>query len=1022
MNNKTLLVRAILLTMAVCSALTFNPSASSAAPAPLPAGAVITGIVLDRTGETITGATVSTVGTGGRKLAVTDLGGKFEIDVQPGTELQIDYVGYNSVRVIAGDDMEVTLTPDSTDPDLVEVVAYGSQKKVAVTGAISSVRGDELTRTPVSSINNVLAGYLPGVTSIQYSGEPGADAAAIFIRGKGTWENASPLVLVDGVEREMWDIDPNEIESVTALKDASATAVYGMRGANGVLLVTTRRGREGKARVNVSASFSALTPTSRITPASSYEYATFYNSMCANDGRDPVFNDLVLDKFRTGSDPVRFPSVNWADYILKDAALQQQHNVNVSGGNNRVRYFVSAGMFTQDGLFREWGESYRYGYQYRRFNYRANVDINATRTTIVSVSVAGKIDDRNTPRTDLGSADMINAIYCATPFCSPGFIDGRFVMNSTDPTDNLSGDTRNQLPFVGSSPMAYYADQPGGYRYNDNRISIDLALTQRLDFITKGLDIRLKGAYNTLYQLTGTATAQIATYFPVLQPDGQTIVFRKSGEKADPTYTTSQTSVGRDWYAEISVNYNRTFNGHTVGALVLYNQSKTYYPAAYAGINRAYAGLAGRVTYDYRNRYLAEFNIGYNGSGNYARGHRFGTFPAGSLGWVISGEPFFEPLKDAVSLLKLRASCGLTGYDAAGYLYFAGSGVGDGTIPMGGVETNPSASWEKAFEQNYGADVNFLDDRLRIAFDYYREQRRDILVPDLSAPAIAGGTPVYASLGRANRWGWEVSVNWDDRVGKDFRYWIGANVSRNRNEIVGEGTRIGSHRLYQFWKYYYDGCEADYQKEFGSTFPTQLVGTLKPGDCVFVDIDKNGVIDESDKVSGLGHTDYPEFFGGLNLGLQYKGLSFSAQLTGAWNVSRLIGGVFRKPFTNTAFGNPAEGGLLSYHLGSTWTTDNPSQSAEYPRATWDNAEQNYADCTLYEKDAKYLRVKALQLSYDFDFPFMRKIGLSQLQLALSAYNPFTFTSYKWGDPEALAGGSPSYPLPRTFTASLKVGF
>ncbi|MCQ2154172.1 MAG: TonB-dependent receptor [Bacteroidales bacterium] len=1048
MNNKTLIRRAILPSAVICLALTFNPYTAFAVSSPLAvngAGDVVTGIVLDETGETITGAKVST--SDGGTLAVTDYEGKFEIDVRPGTELQVAYVGYNTVRIVAGDGMEVTLTPDTPDSDRIEMIAYGVRKKAAVTGAVSSMNGDELLKTSVGSVNNLLAGRLPGVTAVQWSGEPGADAAEIFVRGRGTWQNSSPLILVDGVEREMWDIDPNEIESVTVLKDASSTAVYGMRGANGVLLITTRHGREGKARINVSTSFTAVTPTRKIEPASSFEYAGFYNQMCANDGREQAFSDFAIEKFRTNADPVRFPNVNWADYIMKDVALQQQHNVNVSGGSNRVKYFISAGMYAQDGLFKEWGKSYSYDYGYKRFNYRANVDINASKTTLVSASISGKVDGKDTPRAGQGSADMMKAIYCATPFYGPGFVDGRYIVNSASPSDNLSGNWQDQLPFVGKSPMAYYDDQPGGYHCSNNKMSIDLAVTQRLDFITKGLDIKVKGAYNTFYQLLGATTAQVSFYTPVLQQDGNTVIYRKTGDDVAPSYSTSQSAVGRDWYAEASVNYNRTFGGHTVTGLLLYNQAKEYYPSAYSDIPYTYFGLAGRVSYDYKNRYMAEFSIGYNGSGNFAPERRYGTFPAGSLGWAISNEPFFKPLKSVVSLLKLRASWGVTGNDnfrAVRSMYFADTygashsallesgalsynfGVQSGTLSpgvTGEAADSPLVGWEKAYGQNYGLDLNFLDDRLSISFDWYREHRTDILIPAYdAAPAIEGGlAPVFNSA-EANRRGWEISLNWSDKVGKDFRYWAGLNVSNNRNEIAGEGDRIGSRPLYKFWKFYYEDCEADYEKAFNSPFPTQLTGDLEPGDCVYVDLDKNGKIDSGDKVCGLGHTDDPEYFGGLNLGLQYKGLSFSTQLTGAWNVSRLIGGVYREPFASVESASAADGGLLSYHLNHTWTADNPSQSAEFPRATWSNATQNYADCSLYEKDAKYLRVKAVRLGYDFSFPFMKKIGLSQLQLALSAYNLFTFTPYVWGDPEALAGSSVSYPLQRTFTASLKVGF
>ena len=1065
MNSKTIIKGTILPVAMMCSALTFNPLTTVVANAAEQSQHAqgITGTVLDDQGEPIIGATIVIL-NGSNQGTITDLDGRFKVNVKPGTKLQISYVGYDTQTVVAKNGMKITLKSNTVDMEGVEVVAYGVQKKVTVTGAISSVKSEDLVRTSVSSVNNVLAGQLSGVTTVQDSGEPGADAAKIYVRGQGTWADSSPLIQVDGVEREMWDIDPNDIESITVLKDASATAVFGVRGANGVVLITTKRGKEGKAKINISTTFTALTPTKMIDLANSYEYATYHNQMSLNDGKSPEFSEAVLEKFRTGSDPIRFPSINWADYIMKDVTLQQQHNINISGGNNKVKYFISAGMYTQDGIFKEWGRSWNYGYEYQRFNYRANLDINATKTTQISASISGKVDDKDTPRTGQGASGMIKAIYYATPFCSPGFVDDMFVVNSVEPTDNRSSDPTNKLPFVGSHPMTYYAYQPGGYHNSNSKISIDLALNQKLDFLTQGLSFKLKGAYNTSYNILTTTTASVATYYPVLLEDGETIIYRKTGDNVDPSYKTEQNGKGRNWYMESSFNYNRTFGEHTVSGLLLYNQSKEYYPSTYSDLARTYVGIAGRATYDFKSRYMAEFNIGYNGSENFAPGKRFGVFPSGSVGWVVSEEKFFEPLKKVVTFVKLRASCGLVGNDKIGgkrYMYLsdpynvnqaallerAGKdsgafgynfGVENGTVSKGAVEAdknNPDVSWEKAFKQDYGIDMNFLDDRLHATFDYYREHRKDILLQNQTTPTFLGITLPYSNLGEVKSWGWELTLNWNDKIGENFRYWAKMNLSYNQNKIIEryeaplaneysmlKNNRIGSRSLYKFWKFYYEGCEEDYKKEFGTEFPNQLVSNIKPGDCVYVDLDKNGKIDADDKIRGLGYTDDPEYICGLTLGFQYMGWSFNTQLTGAWNVSRVVGSLFREPFASAASDSATDGGLVRYHLDHTWTPSNPSQDADYPRATCENAAQNYVDCSLYEKDAKYLRLKTIQLSYDFKAPFMKKIGMTQLQLSLSAYNLLTFTPYIWGDPEARASGSPSYPLQRTYTAGLRVGF
>lgn len=1021
----------------------------------------ITGTVIDNHGEPIIGATVVVVGGNAAQGTVTDFNGVFKVNAKTGVRLKISYVGYDAQTIVARNGMKVVLAENSTMLQGVEVVAYGTQKKVSITGALSSVQSDDLVRTPVGSVNNILAGQLSGVTTIQYSGEPGSDAAKIFVRGQGTFTNSEPLIQVDGVERSMSDIDPNEIESITVLKDASATAVFGIRGANGVVLVTTKRGKEGKTKITASTSFSALTPTKMVEQANSYDYATFYNQMCANDGKSSRFSDAVLEKFRTNSDPIRFPSTQWADYIMKDVTLTTQHNVNISGGTDRARYFISAGYYTVGGLFNEFDSSYNYGYQYDRFNYRSNLDLDVTKSTTISLNIAGVVDNSDKPYTGQGSSGMIKNMYYATPFSSPGIVDGKYIVNTTSTSDNGDGSV---LPFTGSTGMTYYG--AGFMQTNNNKLQFDLGIDQKLDFITKGLVWRAKGTYNSSFTVYKQGSATVATYTPVWQTDGS-LLYRKNSDTTVPSYSSS-TGRSRDWYFETALSYNHSFGNHNITALALYNQSRQYYfsgsSSVYYGVPRGYVGFVGRVTYDWKNRYLAELNFGYNGSENFASDKRFGSFPAGSLGWVISDEPFFKPLKKIISFMKLRASIGKVGNDKGAdvtsrfyYLpdqysvnqsalfnrtgkdtgaYGYNFGVENGTTTNGTIESthsNYDVTWETAIKQNYGVDVNFLNDRLRASFDYYREHRTNILVVDNTAPTTLGFDLPYANLGIMDSHGYEISLNWNDKIGQDFRYWGKLNLSYNQNEVVEmketpqtneymyvKGHRYGSRSLYKFWKFYYDGCEADYKKEFGYDFPTQMVSSLKPGDAVFVDLDHNGKIDGNDKSYDNTSTDDPKYIAGLSLGFSWKGWTFNTQFTAAWDVSRLISDVFRQPFYSSA--SSTEGGLLAYHISHTWTEANPSQDSEYPRATWDNAVQNYADCTLYEKDSKYLRLKTIQLAYDFNMPWMKRLGLTQLQLGVSGYNLFTITPYLWGDPETRASNAPSYPLQRTYTVSLKVGF
>ena len=1045
------------------------------------------GSVFDDQGEPLIGATVmvakSTIGTS------TDLDGNFSIKCKPGAKLVISYVGYETQEVPAKEGMQVTLKESASMLDAVEVVAFGVQKKVTMTGAVSSIKSEDLTRTPVSSVNNVLAGQLSGVSTVQYSGEPGSDAADIFVRGKATWVDSKPLIQVDGVERDMWDIDPNEIESISVLKDASATAVFGVRGANGVILVTTKRGKEGKAKIDVSLNFSAQQPTKLIEMANSVEYAKFYNYMMESDGAGAVFSDDIISRFEATDyiNSIRFPNMRWTDYIFKKTTMQQQHNVNISGGNKRVKYFISAGFFSQDGIFDQYGrDDYAFDYRYNRFNYRSNLDINVTPTTTVTVNVAGKIDNSAKPRTGQGASGMVKAVYAATPFSSAGFDDqGRFIRVNADADYNIEYDEEGNphtvtLPFLGDHPMTYVTYQTGAYHNTANTVTTDLIVDQKLDVITKNLSLRVKGSYNSGFNQQKTIESSAATITPRMMPDG-TMEFINETFKEQAEYKSISTGKWRNWYMEAALNWNREFGDHNVTALLLYNQSKEYYPKTYSDIARGYVGLVGRVTYDYDNRYLAEINFGYNGSENFAPGKRFGAFPAGSIGWVVSNEKFMEGLQPWLSFLKFRATLGKVGNDKLpnnlrfgyladpygvnggavlerpasenpyGYNFGTGNGV-YGTLP-GAWEmqkNNPDVSWEKAVKQNYGVEIQFFNDRLKTSFDYYKEHRTDILLQNYAASTILGYTPAMTNHGIVDSWGWELSIGWNDFVGKDFSYWARFNLSFNDNKIIQDGQapqsydyqktvghRIGSRSQLLFFGYY-EGPEtaekyaAAYPEQFiaydadGNPYdlphvlPSQLKANsqLNPGDPIYVDLNGDGKIDSNDYSRDFGKTDDPRFIAGLNFGFAWKGLSLAAQFTGAWDVTRSISGAFQQPFYNAA--GSGQGGLLKTHLDDSWSAENPN--AEYPRPTLAYTKHTYAGSTLWEKDASYLRCKSLQLAYDFHMPWQQKIGLKNLQLSFSAYNLFTFTNYKWGDPENRASSSPDYPLTRTYTVGLKVRF
>lgn len=996
----------------------------------------VTGTVVDTNGDPVIGANVmvdgSTVGT------ITDIDGRFTLNVpKTGTKLRISFIGYKEQQVAAkkGVSLHVVMEDDAQQLGEVQVVAYGVQKKVSITGAISSMKGDDLLKTPAGSLSNILSGQITGISSVQYSGEPGADAAELFVRGKATWDNASPLIQVDGVERDFSQIDPNEVESITVLKDASATAVFGVRGANGVILITTKRGSEGKAKISFSTSAGVNVRTKELEFANSYQYASYYNDMMVNDGGVPTFNETQLEKFRTHSDPILYPDINWIDYCMDKAAFQSQHNLNISGGTDNMRYFVSAGMFTQGGMFKQFNATDNFNFDYKRYNYRANLDFDVTKTTLLSVNIGGRIESKRTPESGEDQNQLFRKLYWAVPFAGAGIIDGKRIVSNGD-----------YLPFTGTDGLASYYGK--GFRSTTtNVLNIDLALNQKLDMITKGLSLKLKGAYNSEYSNKKIASSSKASYTPVVDADGA-LVYRKEGSDSQLSYNEPDDQFGkaRDWYMELALTYNRKFGDHNVSGLVLYNQSKRYYPAKYSDIPSGYVGLVGRATYDWKTRYMAEFNVGYNGSENFAPGMRYGLFPAGSLGWVVSEESFFQPIKQVINYFKLRASVGMVGNDNGGgnrFLYIPDSyiykgdagyffGTNVGNKKPGAYESSKSyrdVTWETAVKQNYGVDVTFLKDRFNVSVDYFIEKRKDILSTPDYLPGILGMSLPTVNIGKTENKGFELLFKWNDKLKNDFRYWANLNLSFARNKIIFKnevdqnepwmyetGRQIGARSMYKFWGFYDETADLRYQSEFGRPIADHGI-TLVPGDCVYMDLNNDGKLNGDDATRNMGFTDTPEYTAGLNLGFSWKNFDFSMQWTGAWNVDRMLS-EFRRPL-----GDTNNKGLLLYQYETTWRSSADTYTAKYPRASSAHAANNYnLGSDLYLIDASYLRLKNIEIGYNFQFPFMKKMKLNDFRMYANGYNLLTLSGFKWGDPESRQSDRPNYPLTRVFNIGLKLGF
>ena len=1022
----------------------------------------VQGRVLDELGEGLIGAGVVIQGT--NTGTITDMDGNFSLSVPQGATLEFSCVGYKTLAIQATARMTVNMEPDTDALDESVVIAYGQQKKVTITGAVSAVGSEDILKAPVANVANALQGNLPGVSAVQASGMPGADEPVIRIRGVGSLNSAEPLVLVDGVERSFSQLDANEIESISVLKDASATAVFGVRGANGVILVTTKRGTTGKASVTATANAAVQTISKFVEFTDSYTYGKMWNYTAITDARpmsqwpgtaaitdytpyadDGIrFSQSVMEHFRTGDMPRTFPNMDWIKYIMNDTAWQEQANVNVNGGTERVRYFVSAGFLNQDSLFKTFSDNKNETFNYKRLNYRANLDIDVSKRSQLSITLGGRMQNRNTMGG--GEGFLFRYLQGATPYAGSGIDEeGRHVISDEN--------------FVGQFDRDALSNYYGlGYQLEStNVLNFDIQYRLALDFITKGLSFKTKASYNSEYTARknrqngfGTGLTYVATLV-----DGQEVL-RKENITWPIPYSEAKWG-SRNWYAEASFDYARKFGQHNIGALVLYNQSKTYYPwdsdnSLYQSIPKGYVGLVGRVTYDYATKYLLDFNIGYNGSENFAPGKRYGLFPSVSVGWIPSQEKWWEPLKNVIGYLKLRGSWGLVGNDntnGARFLYLPGAwqfytgattvnpqrrGANFGT--SGGwlqavkelTSGNPNVTWETASKINIGLDAGFFRDHLHAYVDFFWEDRQHILVSNASTlPAVTSLPSSYVNEGRVKNHGYEITLSWDDHIG-NVRYSISPNFSFARNQVIEmlevepmydylkhTGLPVGQPFGYDLFEFYQPGTEERYMETYGVPMPDQNLD-LRYGDAVYVDLNGDGIVDQNDR-KPLGYTTNPEITYSLNSSIHWKGLDFSMLWTGADHVSRSLNGYFRDQFgsTNTS-------ALTQWVADNSWTEDNPD--AILPRISFTNRVHNNRDSQAWMINSRYVRLKNVELGYTFNKPKAMPF-FNYIRLYVSGQNLLTFSRFDGNDPEAPGSGldfGVRYPMTRVVNVGAQLNF
>lgn len=989
----------------------------------------VSGIIRGADEQTIPGATVIEKGT--TNGTISNASGKFSLEVSPDATLRISFVGMLIKEMAVGDQriFDIILQVDVIGIEEVVAVGYGTERKISVTGAISEVNTKDLLVSPNASIANSLSGRITGVSTVQYSGKPGADDPLIFIRGLGSLSQAasSPLILVDGIERSFTQLDPNEIESISVLKDASSTAVFGVRGANGVIIVITRRGTTGVPEISISSSYGFQKPNGVPQFCDSYTHATLFNMSQLNDDplNVPLFSETAVEAFRTNSDPIIYPNTDFVDYILKPVAFQTQQNINISGGTEIVKYFVSLGYLKQNGLFKTFDTDTRTNNSYDRYNFRTNLDLNATKTTKISLTTGGRTEAVNEP-INTGSPfgyTMWRNVLFAQPFRGIGIVDGKHIIS--DPM-YIGGESRDGLG-------EYYGR---GFMLNNKYIlNLDLELKQKLDFFVKGLSFRIKGSYNSIYNFNKVRNKTSPTYSALYlhdidptAPDDKTVVYRKSGYDGVLGYSESS-GKDRNWHAETALSYDRNFGDHHVTGLLLYNQSKYFYPSIYPDIPRGYVGLVGRMTYDYKYKYLLDVNLGYNGSENFAKGKRFGFFPAVSVGWVISEENFMKQ-NSFVDFLKFRASYGVVGNDYLGshrFLYLPDSyrandsryGYNFGTIipeneigASEGTLGNPEVSWEKSTKQNYGLNLKILNGKIELVADYFSEHRKDILSTRHTSPGITAISLPAVNLGIVDNHGYEIEVKLRGEK-NNFKYLIAPLLTFARNKIVYMDEvpqewdylyRTG-HPVGQPFGLIFDGYWTEEDVAHYEDFP-DASWIPKPGDLRYKDLNGDNVVNDFD-TKATGFTEWPEYVFGLTMNLNYKNFDLLMLWSGATNVSRIFQAQFNEPFGPTfAFG------LHKYMAEGYWTPER-GNSAYFPRMTLDGVANNARRSDYWIKDASYVRLKNIELGYTINTNgFLKSSGIKKLRVYLQGYNLLTFHKLKRYsiDPEGKPSTYYDYPI------------
>ena len=1009
----------------------------------------ISGRVTDIKGEPLIGVNVTV--DGDANGSITNMDGLYEIFVtKKSVVLKFTYIGFKTseIRTNASTNIyDVTLEEQVNELEETVIVGYGTQRKISNIGAQSSMRMEDI-KTPSAS--------LAGVVAVQRTGEPGKDAADIWIRGISTPNTSSPLVLVDGVERSFNDIDPEDIESLTTLKDASATAVYGVRGANGVILIKTKPGKVGKPTVSADYYESFTRFTKMVDLADGITYMNAANEAMRNDGIATKYTEDQIRNTIAGKDPYLYPNVDWLKEIFNDWGHNRRVNVNVRGGSEKVAYYASVSYFNETGMTvtDKNIDTYDSKMKYSRYNFTTNLNIDVTPTTKVEIGAQGYLGEGNYPA--ISSADLYNAAMSISPVEYPKmfFVNGEAFVPGTSTNNNFNN------PYSQATRRGYD-------NLTKNQIYSNLRVTQDLDMLTKGLKLTAMYAFDVyneihVHQDRAESTYNFLDTSVPYDMNGQPIL-QRIYEGSNVLSYKQETSGNKKTYLEASLNYDRTFNDdHRVSALFLFNQqSKLLYPKGTLedAIPYRMMGIAGRATYSWKDRYFAEFNIGYNGAENFSPKHRFGTFPAFGVGWVVSNEKFWQPLSKAVSFLKIRYTDGKVGNSEVSdrrFMYLDqmkengdyGYKFGPNGTKWSGYETVNMAVdliWEESRKQDLGIDLKLFNDDLSIVFDLFKERRENILLKrEHSIPSFLGynTSAPYGNIGIIENKGFDGTIEYNKRINKDWVIALRGNVTFNKDKwIQGElpeqkyewmnqyGHNINGVKGYVAeglftqteiddmarWESLSDANKAITPKPFASQF-----GTVKAGDIKYKDLNNDGQIDAYDQTYiSLG--DVPTTVYGFGFTVGWKDLSVGMMFQGVAGAERVLNGSSVNPFN----GGGGSGNLYS-NIGDRWTEENPDQNAFYPRLSYGSETtsniNNFQKSTWWVRNMNFLRLKTLQISYNLPKPWVNKVHLKNAAVYVMGTNLFTLSRSKLWDPELNTDNGASYPNTTSYSVGINFTF